>query len=226
MHMTILELRAAAAHSASDGDVCLDELAIAELVDGVAEAEHRAAMLAHVAGCATCRSRIASVARLLDEPELRSELEAIDQPTVRRRVLRPARVAGIAGLAAAAALILLVARPGTLQELGDSSEHRDPVITLAVPPSTVQPVGAVEVLTTLVWTSVPRADLYEVTLFGSDGTVLWEAQISDTFALLPDSVPVLTAASYFWRVRARTGWDRWTESELTEFTLNPPGGAR
>ena len=65
----------------------------------------------------------------------------------------------------------------------------------------------------------------ELLLVDTTGIVLWQHQTLDTFALLPDSIR-LSAGSYLWRVRARTGRDRWVESELTEFVVTPGSSRR
>jgi hypothetical protein len=69
------------------------------------------------------------------------------------------------------------------------------------------------------WGTVPDADRYRVTLFSGAGEVLYEVQLTDTVALFPDSILLLPGRPYLWKVEARTGFDRWTASELMEFTL-------
>lgn len=221
LQRSVIDLRLTAEPGKVSSGECLDEMAVAELMDGVASEERRATLLAHVAECAQCRRVVASVARMTAEPDIRREVTSVESATgPRRRVLR---VGGMVGLAAAAALVLVIARPWQSESV---ATHRDPVITAGPSPTPVAPVGTVEALTSLVWTSLPQADRYEVVLFDGDGTVLWEAQTSDSFAMVPDSVVVEAGALYFWRVRARTGFDRWAESHLTEFTVtsSAPGG--
>jgi hypothetical protein len=74
------------------------------------------------------------------------------------------------------------------------------------------------------WTAVPGADRYRVTLFDADGRVLFETQVPDTIAALADSVSLQAGRPYFWKVEARTGFDRWTGSSLAEFRVGrgPP----
>jgi len=66
---------------------------------------------------------------------------------------------------------------------------------------------------------VTRADRYRVTLFRADGSLLYQLELPDTAAPLPDSVPLPPGHRYLWKVEARTGWDRWTTSELVSFTV-------
>jgi len=67
-----------------------------------------------------------------------------------------------------------------------------------------------------------------VAVFDADGRVLWETTVSDTATSVPTSVAALLdpSAAYFWSVRARVAWDRWTESGLTEFRVAEPGAMR
>jgi hypothetical protein len=63
-----------------------------------------------------------------------------------------------------------------------------------------------------------------VTLFDAQGEVLYETEVNDTTAALPDSVRLIPERPYLWKVQARTGWDRWSASDLVEFTIarGPP----
>jgi hypothetical protein len=77
--------------------------------------------------------------------------------------------------------------------------------------------------TTLLWTAVAGADRYRVTLSDALGGVLYETQLADTVAALPDSIALVSGRSYVWMVEARTGFDRWSTSRLVEFSIG--GGA-
>ena len=71
----------------------------------------------------------------------------------------------------------------------------------------------------LVWSSVPYANNYRVRMFDADGTVLWEREATDTVVPIPDSMALRPLLLYYWRVEARTGFDRRAESDLVEFRL-------
>jgi hypothetical protein len=71
----------------------------------------------------------------------------------------------------------------------------------------------------MVWTSVPGAHAYEITLYDDKGSVLWEASGADTAIALPVRVALAPGRSYFWRVEARTGSERTSESDLVEFSV-------
>ena len=52
--------------------------------------------------------------------------------------------------------------------------------------------------------------------------VLWETQTSGTATLLPSSLRFQPGASYHWKVKAQTSWNRWVSSDLVEFSIGPP----
>ena len=222
------ELRAQAKGAGPKTDQCLDEFAVVELVHETVDPDRRAAMLVHLASCPTCRSEVAALSRLTAAPAIRGELEATEptRPGTTRR--RFARVAGTIGFAAAAAAVAFLLVP-RLRQVEDPSapDHRAPVLTLSAPPEAIAPVGAAEMPVRFVWTSVPRADRYALTLFDRAGTMLWEFQTPDTVAVVPDSVALSSGLSYFWKVEARTDFDRWSESGLVEFIpASRPRGVR
>ena len=212
------ELRVHASGAGPKTDRCLDEFAVAELVDGTVDPDRRASMLAHLASCMTCRSEVAALSRLTAEPAIRGELEAIDLTTPATSRRRFVRVGGTIGFAAVAAAVAFLLVPRFRQvEDPSAPDHRAPVLTLSAPPEAIAPIGAAERPVRFVWTSVPRADRYEITLFDRAGSILWELQTPDTVAVVPDSVALSSGLSYFWKVDARTDFDRWSESALVEF---------
>jgi hypothetical protein len=175
---------------------------IAGYVDGALAAEARATIDAHLATCADCRSEVAEVSRILRTAPARRR--------VSRRVWIPA--------AAAAALALYWVAPRALREYGQP-QHRDDVVTPTFAPRVIAPVGPVERVSGLIWSSVPGGDRYRVRLFDADGTVLWERELTDTAAAIPDSIVLRPREPYYWRVEAHSGFDRRAESELAEFRI-------
>lgn len=192
---------------------CFDDDTIAALAEGGLDPTARSALLPHLASCAWCRRAVASIAGALGDPQVAREIAAVGGVN-RRRVLRFALP-----LAAAAVLVLLVRAP-----YGDRQQHRGTAITEGATPLPLEPLGTVATLGSLRWTAVPGADRYRVTLFDADGRVLYEAQGSDTSAAVPGSVSLIPGRAYFWKVDARTGFDRWTGSSLAEFRIGrgPP----
>jgi anti-sigma factor ChrR (cupin superfamily) len=188
---------------------CLDDDTIAALAEGTLDVHSRAAAILHLADCAQCRVAVASVAR------------ALADPAVARKIPRPTgagrRLWQVAVPAAAAAIVLLVAMPGRKDD--GAPLHRAPTITAVSAPVPMSPVGIVAAAETLRWTTVGGADRYRTTLFDDAGAVLFETQTANTVAALPDSVRLAPGRSYLWKVEARTGWDRWSASELIEFSI-------
>ena len=214
------ELRAGARGTAPKTPLCLDEFAIGEFVDGAVDSHRRAELLAHLASCGGCRSEVVAMSRLIAKSATDSDLEpaagAASQTNRRRRF---AMVGGVIGTAAAAAAVAFLLIPRWLQ---DEDAHRATVLTLSAPPIAVAPAGSVAAPIQFVWTSVPRADRYLLTLFGETGSILWELQTTDTVAAVPDSIDLVPETSYFWKAEAQIGFDRWSESELVRFRLTTP----
>ena len=188
---------------------CLGAATIAALVDGTLEAGRREAALAHVAGCDNCQTAVSSVARALVDPALVGELGAVDAPG-RRRILRV-----LLPVAAAAALLLMLTRPWA----GDVVPRHRGLPAAAAIPTPIAPIGVVTRASPLQWTAVAGADRYRVMLSTAGGRVLYEAEGADTVAALPDSVVLTPGRSYVWIVEARINFDRWSTSQLVEFTL-------
>src|SRR2546429_294347 len=115
---------------------------------------------------------------------------------------------------AAAAVLLVLAWPRHGDQDGSPSHRSPPGATaLPVPRS---PAGVVAQAETLRWTPVAGADRYRVTLFDGGGRVLFETQLADTLAALPDSILLDPGRPYLWKVEARTGWQRWAAAGLRE----------
>jgi hypothetical protein len=172
----------------------------------------------HIAACAYCRRRVASVVRALADPEVAREIVAADHSTKRPR-LRSRTFVPLA--AAAAAVLLFVVLPRPSDEGVDS--HRAPTLTEGTVPALIFPLGTVSRVDTLRWAAVDGADRYRVTLFDAAGNVVHETQLRDTVAALPDSIELAPRRPYLWKVEARTAFDRWSASDLVEFSLTPPG---
>lgn len=187
---------------------CLDEDAVAALAEGSLDDRARARTLPHLAECPRCRAAVASVSRALGDPVVAREIATLGGG--RRRFFR------IAVPAAAAAVILLLVMP---PQSDVAPPHRAPTITAVSSPVLVSPVGIVGAAETLRWATVTGADRYRTTLFDDAGAVVYETQTASTVVALPDSVHLTPGRSYLWKVEARTGWGRWSASELIEFSI-------
>lgn len=181
----------------------LEAQEIAAYVDGAISGDRYAAIQAHLATCAECRVEVFDVSRIVrSAPSERSST----RPWARRIWI---------STAAAAAVVVVLAKIWIPQP-ETAPVHRGETQT-AVAPRALAPAGQVDGVTTFVWSSVPQTESYHIRLFDSQGTVLWEEQTTDTVGKLPRSVLLRPGRSYYWKVVARTGFDRETASDLTEF---------
>lgn len=185
----------------------LEESEVAAYVDGAVSDDALAQFQAHLATCAECRAEIAEVLRIT---------ASLPSP---RRVPRRLRIPAAA--AAAAAVVVLLAWPRAPNEIAPL--HREAAVTTTVAPRPLMPLGTVDSVTAFVWSSVPFADNYRVRAFNNEGTVIWERITVDTAAPRPGAGILQAGPSYYWRVEARTGFDRVTESDLTEFVVRRRG---
>jgi hypothetical protein len=227
----VAAVRRTAVASVISGSDCLDDNDIAMLVDGAVgkrtEAQH-----AHVAACVRCRVRLGAVARTLHSDAvalqvLRLEGQAAGTASrVRWRGVPTRQVMA----ALAAALLAVASLPLMKTALTRSTpETRDPVhresaITLTAAPKIVAPIGLANETQPLVWTSVPHADRYQLKVFDGDGTLVVDEQTSDTTVAMPRRLARAAPTTYYWKVEARTGWDRWVASEWRELTVGPGNG--
>ena len=177
---------------------------VAAYLDHALSPSDRSRVEEHLAECDVCRAEVIEVAQLLRA-----------QPR-RRGWYVPL------GVAAAAAAVLLLVWPRPAEEPALPPNYREPVVTTTAAPSAIAPRGAIIAASRFVWTGVPHADRYRLTVFDGTGRVVWETQTGDTAAGLPESIRLHRGASYFWKIEAQTGWNRWVGSDLVEFSLGPP----
>jgi anti-sigma factor RsiW len=176
---------------------------VAAYLDRALSPSDRSRVEEHLADCDACRAEVIAVARLLrTQPGRRGWYVPI-------------------GVAAAAAAVLLLVWPRPVEEPPLPPNYREPVVTTTAAPSAIAPRGAIVAASRFVWTGVPHADRYRLTVFDATGRVVWETQTGDTAVGLPESIRLQTGASYFWKIEAQTGWNRWVGSDLIEFSLGP-----
>jgi hypothetical protein len=70
-----------------------------------------------------------------------------------------------------------------------------------------------------VWSRLPRVDRYRLRLYDAEGNVLWTVETADTSVALPGDVRLSSGVTYFWKVEAQVGWQRWVASDLVGFEL-------
>lgn len=210
----------------------LDDLAFAEVADTTHARDLDDASIEHLARCERCEGALSEIVLLMRDPFVRAELDRDGPPSIvaggargnrsmdtRRFRVRPRRIA-LAGLAAAAALLLTV-RLLTWHGAGAEPPTviRHATIDVARAPRLVSPLGSVGRVLTLTWTSVPRADRYRVSVFDGAGQVVWEDELTDTTVTPPVGVLGQRTGELRWRVKARTSFDRWIDSDFAEFSL-------
>jgi hypothetical protein len=178
---------------------------LAAYLDRALPAADRLRLESHLADCSECRDELVAVARLLSGPPHRV-----------RRWYAPV------GLATAAAILfLLVPLRHHPQGPALAPTFREPAITSAAAAAALEPRGAVRLASSFVWSRVSRAERYRLMIFDATGSVVWETQTPDTSARLPEAIRLRQNATYFWKVEAQTGWNRWVASDLVEFSVSP-----
>jgi hypothetical protein len=200
----------------TDEEACLDDHTLAALAEGSLPLPARENAVEHLAACARCRAEVASVTKALTSRSVRSEIDGLDRVRQHRWMRITIPLAAVATLA-----VLLVS---DVREV-DPGLHRAPTTPPAPAPVTIAPSGPTTSVQVLRWHAVTGADRYRVTLFDDQGFVLWESAVADTVAGLPADVALEPGRTYFWIVSARTGFDRWETSSLSEFSV-AGGGAR
>jgi len=216
--MTMNALREAAlTRSTTDyrQSACLTDDVLVAFADGRLRNAEVLASTPHLSSCRRCQHELASLVRALNDPDVARAVRAGERGRL--------RVAGMLFplAAAAATIIVLVIRPEP-QLPAPERQHRAPVLTPGGAPMAVSPVGPVSRVVDLRWSTVPHADVYLVTLFDTDGRVLFEAEADEPSMTLPDWVKLAPAQRYLWQVQARIGFDRWVSSDLVAFRLISP----
>ena len=196
---------------------CLEELAIADFVEGRLTPEARTPLVAHLLTCGRCRSLVRATGSLLADEAVSREFagSAVVPGAVERRWRRWSLPIGIA----AAATVLLLVWPRLTEHTDSTPGLREPTLPSTVAPVPIVPRGPVAPVDRFVWSSVPRVDRYRLRLYDGEGTVLWTAETADTVAARPASVTLAPRVTYFWKVEAQTEWRRWAASDLADFRL-------
>jgi hypothetical protein len=145
--------------------------------------------------------RAATLNRLLATAEGRRELDLVraavraSQPSRTNRLRVP--------MAIAAVLLLAVVVRSVLRDEAAVDPMRGVdagPIALHAPPESVTDLDS----TRFVWATLPAANTYELELLDDAGNLIWTQTLSDTSAVLPDSVRLVSGRSYGWRVVAVT----------------------
>ena len=201
---------------------CLDDMDLARLADGV-DPERDGREVAHLIACESCRDELVAIRGAMNEPTVAAELVRLTAQAPRRLVPRPKLAGGLIAAALAGLVLWPAVRSSGTEGRDERAALRERTITTTAAPRIVAPVAAATSADSLRWTSVPRADLYRVTVWSTDGTLVWQADVRDTVHALPREITGSVERLLLWEVQARTGWDRWVISDLAELTLTTSG---
>lgn len=155
---------------------------------------------AHLASCYLCRAEMVDLTRVL-------------------RLRRRPRLLYVGGVSAAAAAVLLFVA-GTWEAARSPVEtHRGAITDARVAVQLISPTTHSDAPTTWRWAPVSGADRYELTVFDTEGRIVWDTTTTQSVVRAPAAGRLEVGRKYFWRVRARIDWDRWVSSDFAEFTL-------
>jgi hypothetical protein len=197
------------------GPECLDEMGVARMAEGSGAPGD----IAHTAACGYCRGQVAAAARAIGSAPVAAEIARLEWPAWGRR---SRRLAGIGGLAAAAVVAVLFVARQPSDPAADPGGHRDPVagVPAVQAPVLLSPVEAtVHRPVVLDWRRSDGATQYQVAVFDAEGTVMWKDETADSTVTIPAHVRLDGGVTYWWRVEARIGYDRWLASDVNPFTL-------
>jgi hypothetical protein len=193
---------------------CVDDFTMAAFVEGRLSDSERHGIEQHLVTCAECREQFADVVSMLSEiPELVSSKLPTIGTAKRSSMLR----FGIAAAGIAAAVLAVFVKTQNSSVNDAPSTLRDEDGSMRAAPVVASPTSIASDSTRFVWSRVSDADQYRVTVFRVDGVVMWEAETADTSIVQPVPAPFSDGTTYLWKVSARTEFDRWVSSGLTEF---------
>jgi hypothetical protein len=162
----------------------------------------RALVAAHLAGCRICRDEIVALS------------DVVPRSGSSRTLWRVA-----VGLGAAAALILVVV---PRDRAPSPAPHRAPPGSELQGPVPVIPHGSGPRPASFQWHPLPGASRYLLTLFDTTGNAIARLETQDTAVALPDSVVLVPAHRYYWRVEGSDDRGRWIGSDLVPFEVASP----
>ena len=189
---------------------CLDELTIADFVEGRLGPDARAPVVAHLLTCARCRSVVQATGRILAETATKAPDRGL------RRWYWPL------GVAAAAALLVLL-WPRSANDTGSTAGLRESATADTTAPVPIAPRASVVRVDRFVWSRVPLVARYRLRLYDAEGSLLWAVETADTAVMRPDSVALLPRIAYYWKAEAEIEWQRWATSDLVQFQLTGVG---
>jgi putative zinc finger protein len=181
-----------------DGGGHVTDTEIAAYLDRTLGAIERDRVEDHLAACQDCRQHLLETKELLE------------------RVRRPRKLLVGGAMAAAAALVFIIVRsnPGAT----DRAVMRNDGIV--VPMVAYGPMGtAPRAGLRFVWSAVPGAESYRLTVSGEDARTVWSSSGTDTLSALPDSVVLRPNERYHWVADALLSDGSTRSTGLREFDL-------
>lgn len=167
--------------STGDNEAHMNELQIAAYLDRGLSVADRESLEEHLATCAECRANVVETQELL------------------AKVRRPRKAFYGIGLIAIAAAMLFMIKP-----LPRSADRVATAPLMRDVPTTAQivaygPTGDVNLRSVrFAWAPVATVMTYRLSVSGADATPVWSASVSDTLAVLPDSVHLQPGKRYYW----------------------------
>ena len=225
-------IRRAGVPSPRAGGACLNDAEIAAFVESGGSQTGRADAIGHIADCAHCRALYVDLVATLADAEV-AHARGVVADDVNQSVPAASRTgsgrrprvlawAGLTGLAAAALVFVFLQQPASPDE--SSLLMRDGTSGSAIAPTAVFPRGATAKTSSFHWRPMDGAESYRLTVFTTDGIVVWEGESSDTTLALPTTEELREGETYLWRVQARTSFNRWTSSGMMEFRIEEGSG--
>jgi hypothetical protein len=197
-------------------EIVATEDLIARYVSGIISTEELKRFEAHLVLCARCQEDVtlaASVGHQLNRAGSRGQRGG--------RFRRTLLAASLGGALTAAAALVVVLRPAGMEPGTLIEEHRS-TDARSDTPIPISPIGDVIDGVKLHWRGSVSADQYRVTVVDGVGDLIWQAEVADTVAVLPRDVGLGPGVDYFWRVEARSGFNRWQASDFVEFRILDP----
>jgi hypothetical protein len=174
------------------------DIEIAAYLDRSLGAPQRDRVEDHLASCQDCREHLLETKALVE------------------RVRRPRKLLVGGALAAAAALVVVIVRPNPVAT--DRAIMRNDGAT--VPVVAYGPIGtATRPGLRFVWSAIPGAESYRLTVSGEDLRTVWSSSGIDTLAALPDSVALRPNERYHWVADVLLSDGSTRSTGLREFTV-------
>ena len=165
-----------------EGEGHMNAMEIAAYLDHRVDAATTQRFEAHLAECDLCRQDLIAAGRVV------------------RKVRRPRRLLIMATAVAAAAILVVVSLPTSGRDGLIWRDGRGGGGQQLVAYGPVGEVGADALR--FVWSAAPNALTYRLTVTGTDGTLVWATNTTDTSVVLEPGHPLIGGVPYYWAADA------------------------